>query len=85
MLSKTHVHTLQQYDEVLQKRIVKLSQSVYMSFTQHFAAISWVFSHFMRICSFQQSEYCEIGNVSIGFSTSLTPKTRQITRLRLVI
>ena len=54
--------------------IVKLSQSVNMSFTQHFAAISQVFSHFMHICSFQQCQYCEIGNVSIGFSKSRMPK-----------
>ena len=26
------------------------------------------------ICSFQQCEYCEIGNVSMGFSKSLMPK-----------
>ena len=45
-----------------------------MSFTQHFAAISQVFSHFMHICSFQQCQYCEIGNVSMGFSKSLMPK-----------
>ena len=45
-----------------------------MSFTQHFAAISQVFSHFMHICSFQQCQYCEIGNVSNGFSKSLMPK-----------
>ena len=32
------------------------------------------FPHFMRICSFQQCEYCEIGNVSMGFSKSLMPK-----------
>ena len=46
----------------------------YMSFTQHFAAISRVFSHFMHICSFLQCEYCEIGNVSMGFSKSLMQK-----------
>jgi hypothetical protein len=45
-----------------------------MSFTQHFAAISRVFSHFMHNFSFQQCEYCEIGNVSMGFSKSLMPK-----------
>ena len=45
-----------------------------MSFTQHFPAISQVFSHFMHICSFQQCQYCEIGNVSMGFSKSLMPK-----------
>ena len=54
--------------------IVKLSQSVNMSFTQHFAAISQVFSDCMHICSFQQCQYCEIGNVSMGFSKSLMPK-----------
>ena len=32
------------------------------------------FPHFMHICSFQQCEYCEIGNVSMGFSKSLMPK-----------
>ena len=45
-----------------------------MSFTQHFAAISQVFSDCMHICSFQQYQYCEIGNVSMGFSKSLMPK-----------
>ena len=45
-----------------------------MSFTQHFAAISRVFSDCMYICSFQQCQYCEIGNVSMGFSKSLMPK-----------
>ena len=45
-----------------------------MSFTQHFAAISQVFSDCMHICSFQQCQYCEIGNVSMGFSKSLMPK-----------
>ena len=41
-----------------------------MSFTQHFATISQVFSHFMHNFSFQQCEYCEIGNVSVGPSKS---------------
>ena len=45
-----------------------------MSFTQHFAAISQVFSYFEYICSFLQYEYCEIRNVSMGFSKSLMPK-----------
>ena len=59
---------------------------VFMTFTQHFAAILRFFSHFIHICSFLQCEYCEIGNVSMGFSKSLMPKNSlQITRLRPVI
>ena len=37
-------------------------------------------------CIFQQCDYCEIGNVSTGFSSPFVPKNSlQITRLRLVI
>ena len=58
-------------------------QSVYMSFTQHFAAISLVFNHFLHTLF---STMWILGNVNMGFSKSLMPtNSLQITPRWLMI
>jgi hypothetical protein len=50
--SKTHVHTLRQSDEASKKNIVKSSQSVNMSFTQHFIkCVHEFYSTLCKVCT----------------------------------